>query len=350
MQGKLLRRHFATWAIGALPGASVRAQSPAVAPLKVLAWPGYADADIVAEFEERTRSRVEITTVATDDQLRAHVDAQGSAGFDVLAANTAEIARYAAASRLARIDLTRVPRAARQLPRFRDHASIPGLTRQGTLHALPYTFAEMGLIFDRRQLSRPPASITSMWDPQLRGKVLAYDGSSHNFSLAAQALELPPFRIPSNEILRVARHLVDLRRNVRGFYTQPEESVELFRRHRVALMFANYGSQQIKLLRDAGADVGYVLPREGALAWLDCWAITAACTRLELAHAWLDHMLSVSVGRRLSERQGLANTVEPLPTAVAEGRLVWLEPVEDEARRAALWRRIMSGERPERLR
>jgi putative spermidine/putrescine transport system substrate-binding protein len=137
---------------------------------------------------------------------------------------------------------------------------------------------------------------------------------------------------------------------VRGFYTQPEESVELFRRHRVALMFANYGSQQVKLLRDAGADVGYVLPREGALAWLDCWAITAACMRPDLAHAWLDHMLSASVGRRLSERQGLANTVEPLPTAVAEGQLVWLEPVEDEARRAALWRRIMSGERPERLR
>jgi putative spermidine/putrescine transport system substrate-binding protein len=116
------------------------------------------------------------------------------------------------------------------------------------------------------------------------------------------------------------------------------------------MMFANYGVQQVKLLRDAGADVGYVLPREGALAWLDCWAITAACTRTDLAHTWLDHMLSASVGRRLTQRQGLANTVEPLPTAVAEGRVVWLEPVEDEVRRAALWRRIMSGERPERLR
>lgn len=350
MHGKLLRRHFATWAVGALTGVAVRAQAPAAAPLKVLAWPGYADADVVAEFEERTRNRVEITTVATDDQLRAHVDAQGSAGFDVIAANTAEIARFAAASRLARIDLQRVPQAARQLPRFRDHAAIPGLNRHGALHALPYTFAEMGLIFDRRQLSRPPSSIASLWDAQLRGKVLAYDGSSHNFSLAAQALGLPPFRIPAGEMPRIARHLVELRRNVRGFYTQPEESVELFRRHRIALMFANYGSQQVKLLRDAGADVGYVLPREGALAWLDCWAITAACGRPELAHAWLDHMLSASVGHRLTARQGLANTVEPLPTAVAEGQLVWLEPVEDEARRSALWRRIMSGERPERLR
>jgi putative spermidine/putrescine transport system substrate-binding protein len=350
MQGKLHRRHFATWAVGTLPCVSARAQSPAAPPLKVLAWAGYADADVVAEFEELTRSRVEITTVATDDQLRAHVDSQGNGGFDVIAANTAEIARYAAGSRLARIELNRVPQSARQLSRFRDHASIPGLMRQGALHALPYTFAEMGLIYDRRQLSRPPTSITALWDSQLRGKVLAYDGSSHNFTLAAQALDLPPFRIPSNHMPRVARHLVDLRRNVRGFYTQPEESVELFRRHRIALMFANYGVQQVKLLRDAGADVGYVLPREGALAWLDCWAITAACTRTDLAHTWLDHMLSASVGRRLTQRQGLANTVEPLPTAVAEGRVVWLEPVEDEVRRAALWRRIMSGERPERLR
>ncbi len=39
-------------------------------------------------------------------------------------------------------------------------------------------------------------------------------------------------------------------------------------------MFANYGSQQVQLLKAAGLNVGYVVPKEGALAWLDCWAIT----------------------------------------------------------------------------
>ena len=43
----------------------------AEAVLRVLAWPGYADPDFVAVFEKRHGVKVEITTVASDDVLRA---------------------------------------------------------------------------------------------------------------------------------------------------------------------------------------------------------------------------------------------------------------------------------------
>ena len=82
--------------------------------------------------------------------------------------------------------------------------------------------------------------------------------------------------------------LIALRRNAQRFYTQPEESVELFKNGHAALMFANYGSQQIKLLRAAGVDVGYSIVSEGALAWLDCWVITRAARNPALAQAWIN--------------------------------------------------------------
>ena len=49
-----------------LPGAA-RAE----AVLRVLAWPDYADPDFVAVFEKRHGVKVEITTVASDDVMRA---------------------------------------------------------------------------------------------------------------------------------------------------------------------------------------------------------------------------------------------------------------------------------------
>ena len=105
-------------------------------------------------------------------------------------------------------------------------------------------------------------------------------------------------------------------------------------------------------MRDAGLDVGYVVPREGALAWLDCWAITRQSTQIELATEWINYMLDPSVSRELTRRQGLANTLEE-PLALSgdapAGAIVWLEPVEDEARRAQLWQRILSGDRPNRF-
>ena len=352
------RAGLARTAAWAWPGAFAQGREGvgAVEPsrvLRVLAWPGYADPDIVKAFERRFEVRVEITVVGSDDMLRERLARRdpdtGGPPFDVLAANTVELQRLRDLNQLSPLPLAWIPQAAAQLPRFLRREAIPGLTQGSQLFGMPFTYSEMGLIFDRRQVMHPPESIQSLWDERWRGKVLAFDGSVHNFSIAAQARGLSPFRIPEAQFGPLARHLVALRRNVRAFYTQPDESADLFRRHQVAVMFANYGRQQLKLLREQGLDVGYVLPREGALAWLDCWAITRQARSLTLAARWIDTMLSPEVSRVFSQRQGLANTLEEPPDVAAGAALMWLEPVENEARRIALWQRIRDGDRPERL-
>jgi putative spermidine/putrescine transport system substrate-binding protein len=114
-------------------------------------------------------------------------------------------------------------------------------------------------------------------------------------------------------------------------------------------MFSNYGTQQVALLRRAGADVGYVIPDEGALAWLDCWSMTTSASNRPLALAWIDYMLEPNVSGLLTQRQGLANTLTAPPESNDKTHLIWIEPVEDIQRREALWSRIVSGDRPERF-
>jgi putative spermidine/putrescine transport system substrate-binding protein len=343
-------------AAAAMLAVSLGAWRPGVARattvLRVLAWPGYADPDLVAVFEKRHAVKVEITTVASDDVLRAKLASPNGPGFDLVAANTAEIARLVAQQMLLPLPLSNIANTARQLPRFRKLQSIAGIAARGEVYAMPFTYSEMGLVYDRQQFSAPPQSIAVLWDPRWQGKVLAFDGSSHGFSLAAMYRGLPPFRIEPARFSPLAKDLVALRRNVRSFYSLPEESVELFRKHKVAVMHANYGQQQLKQLRDAGLDVGYVVPREGALAWLDCWAITRRSNQVALAAEWINYMLDPALSREFTRRQGLANTLEEPPALsgdVPMGPIVWLEPVEDETRRAQLWQRIVAGDRPARF-
>lgn len=331
-----------------LPAATRAAPEPRV--LRVLAWPGYADADVVKAFERRHGVRVELTVVASDEVLWQKVSTRAAADFDVFAVNTAELQRYIDRGLVQPVDLAAIANTRRQLPRFRDLAAIAGLTRDGKAYGIPYAYAEMGLIYDRAQFAQPPDSIAALWDPRLRGRVLAYNGGSHNFSLAALSLgDATPFRIAAAELPRTVDRLVALRRNVLGFYTQPEESVELFRSHRVALLFANYGTQQLQLLKAAGADVGYVIPREGALAWLDCWVVTRGARDLALVNAWIDYTLEEKVSGLLVSRQGLANTIAASPAHGTDDHLLWLEPVEDVARRERMWGRIISGDRAARV-
>lgn len=329
----------------ALAWAPTRAEAPL---LRVLAWPGYAEAEVVKEFERKTGARVELTVIDTDEALWARASSKAGTEFDVLSLNTAELQRYIRAGLVQPIEMARVPNTRKQLPRFQKLEAIPGLVhRAGTaVYGIPFTYSEMGLIYDRRQFAQPPDSMAALWDPAWRGKVIAYNGGTHNFSLAAQRLGAnSPFQIPDGDWRRAIEQLIDLRRNVLGFYNQPEESVRLFMRHRAALMFANYGTQQVQLLNKAGADVGYVIPREGALAWLDCWALMRKTPVKDLAHAWIDHLLDAQAARLLVERQGLANTLSEPAGASPGARLLWLEPVEDAPRRESLWARIRSGDR-----
>lgn len=319
-----------------------------VETLRVLAWPGYADADVVAEFERRHQVRVEVALVKSDDELWTRMSANQGGDFDLFAANTAELKRYIDSGLSVALDLAALPGTARQLPRFRDRAAIPGITRDGAVHAIPYTYSEMGLIYDKSRVFEPPVSMAVMWDPRYQGKVLAYDASNHNFTLAALLLGAAnPFQLDDALFAASEEKLTALRRNVLTFYSTPEEAVELSLNNHVALIFGNYGTQQLKQLQDAGIDAGYVIPQEGVLAWLDCWAISRGAKNRALAHAWIDYMLEPQVNQTLTERQGLANTLTPSLSAADAARVIWLQPVEDYARRAQLWEKIRSGDRRE---
>lgn len=313
--------------------------------LRVLTWPGYADPDLVKAFEERHNARVEVTYISTDDALWQRLLNSGNQPFDVFAANTAELSRAVKEKRSLPLSLNQIPNTQHQLPRFRHLKAIPGIAADDKVYAIPYTYSEMGLIYNRKLLSSAPTSINALWDTHFRGKVLAYDGSSHNFSLAAQALGVNnPFQLQPNDWDRAVEKLVSLRRNVLTFYSQPEEVVHWFNKESVAIVFANYGGQQVKLLRDAGADIGYVIPQEGALAWLDCWSILRTTLQPELAHAWINYMLEPDVSKALTARQGLNNTLQATQADQEQDTLVWLQPVEDIHRRTTLWNSIRSGD------
>lgn len=314
--------------------------------LRVLAWPGYADADLVRQFEKRVGAKVDVTFIDSDDALWDKINAHNGGDYDVFAVNTAELQRYIDKGLVLPIDLARIPNHAQQLPRFRALDAIPGLMRQGRVYALPYTYSEMGLIYNRKTVQHVPQSMAAMWAPEYRGKVLAYNTSNHNFTIAALLMGTSnPFQLSDQELAKAAKQLVQLRRNVLTFYTSPEEAVNLFMTHDIALVFGNYGTQQVKALRAAGADIGYIIPREGALAWLDCWAVTRGARNPALAAQWINYTLEKDVSDRLTAKQGLANTVAPFRTNDSKDKIIWLEPLESNAKRKALWDKILSGDR-----
>jgi putative spermidine/putrescine transport system substrate-binding protein len=131
---------------------------------------------------------------------------------------------------------------------------------------------------------------------------------------------------------------------VLSFYTTADEATQIYKQNDVALIWANYGQQQVKSLQDAGAHVAYVNPKEGALAWLDTWAVTTGAQDKDLAEAWINFLMQKEIGAQLTERSGFGNTVAPSSNAKPDDKLVYVETVEDPTKRADLWNEIKAAQ------
>ncbi|MFO1055531.1 MAG: ABC transporter substrate-binding protein [Dongiaceae bacterium] len=309
--------------------------------LRMLTWTGYADDDWIKEFEKEQNAKVNVVFAGTDDEFWSKMKGSEGADFDIFAVNTAELQRYIDAGLAAPHDLDKIPNQKETLPRFRDLSQVKGVMRDGKVYAIPWAFDSIGLIYDKKKVSPAPDSMAILWDPKYKGKVLGYDASSHNFSFTALVLGYPdPFKLTPEQMEKVKEKLIDFKRNVLTFYSQPDEALKIFESNDIALIWGNFGHQQLTQFAKAGHDVGFVIPKEGALAWLDTWVLSSKAKDKDLAEAWVNFVLQKKISQALTDRQGFGNTVTELPGANPNDKLIWLLPVEDYTKRSDLWNEI----------
>ena len=320
------------------------ATARAAEELRILAWQGYADDDWVAEFEKETGAEVSVVFAQTDDEIWSKIKGSEGEDFDLFAVNTSELQRYIDAGLAVPHDLAKIPNQQQTLPQFRDLAQVRGVERDGKVYGIPFAFDSIGLIYDTTKVDPAPTSMNVLWDPKYQGRILLYDASAHNFSFAALAEGIEnPFDLTDAQLAEIKGKLIELQKNALSYYQSSDEALQIYNSNDVALIFANFGQQQLKLMKDSGAPIAYVVPKEGALAWLDTWALSKGAKNPELAEKWVDFVLQKKISDALTQRNGFGNTVTPLATANPDDKLVYLLPVENFQKRSDLWNEVKAA-------
>lgn len=312
--------------------------------LRVLAWEGYADDDWVKEFEKLSGADVKVVFIGSDDEIWAKIKGSEGKDFDVMAVNTGQLQRYIDANLVQPIDLDKIPNQKNQLAIFQDLSKVKGVSRDGKFYSIPFCFDSIGIIYDPAKVSPAPTSMDVFWDPKYSGKVLAYDNGEHNFSFTALTMGITdPFNLSADQMATIKDKLIAFKKNVLSFYTTADEATQIYKNNDIALVWANYGAQQVKSFTDAGLKFAYVYPKEGSLTWLDTWAVTVGAQDKDLAEQWIDFLLQKQIGEQLTERTGFGNTVAPSKAGDAENP-IWIWQVEDPTKRADLWNEIKSAQ------
>jgi putative spermidine/putrescine transport system substrate-binding protein len=342
------RRRFVSAAAAVAATASATAMRKAAAAdsqeLRLLVWEGYADDDWVKEFEDQTKAKVSVVYLTSDDEMWTKLKGSNGQDYDVFSVNTGDLKKFIDAGLTTPFDLDKLPNRNAQLDSFKDLDSVPTVKRDGKVYGIPLAWGSIGLIYDTEKVNPAPTSWNVLWDPQYKGRVLIFDSSGQDISLGALALGFKdPFHLTKDQMAQVKQKMIALKPQLKTYYQSFDEGTQLWENGDPVLMYSMGELQQSKL-KDDKFKTAYIIPNEGALGWIDTWAMTSGVRNKDLAEAWVNFFLSKKISEAMTTKHGYGNTVSNSAGLDYSDKLKWIVPYEDFAWRTDVWNEIKAAQ------
>jgi spermidine/putrescine transport system substrate-binding protein len=271
--------------------------------LRIITWADYVPADVIAQFKKETGIQVELT-LSNNEEMISKLHATGGAGYDLAQPSQDRITGVQREFGLYKpIDVTQV-----NLAQFRPE--ILAITRRiatldGKLYALPYIWGSEGLVVNSKD-----TAITDYNDlcrPDLKGKT-SMRLRRPTLMAFAFASGQDPFALYEHpkayEALmeHVGKTLSACKSIVRFFFDNKDQLLNGMRSGEVvAAMMWDTGGWTLN--RDNPA-IRYIVPKSGALGWLDTFALPYKGRNDAGAYKWINFTMRPEIAARITRNVG----------------------------------------------
>jgi spermidine/putrescine transport system substrate-binding protein len=310
-----MRRLLLCWAVLALSIAGHAVADPQ--KLRIITWADYVPADLIAAFTKETGIAVEVT-LSNNEEIISKLRATGGAGYDLAQPSQDRISSVQRDFEIYKpIDLTKVKLDEIQ-PALLEIVKR-NTTIDGKQYALPYLWGTDGLVVNTKHTAVTDypdlcrADLKGKTSIRLRRPILmafAFASGKDPFALYADP------KAYSALMDQVGTTLIACKPNFKFFYDNKDQLLNGIRADEVwaAAMWDTGGWT---LNRD-DPSIQYVVPRSGALGWLDTFALPARGRNDAAAYAWINFTMRPENAARViksvgnfSAAQGTAPFVDP---------------------------------------
>jgi putrescine transport system substrate-binding protein len=242
----------------------------------------------------------------------------------------------------------------------------------GNQHAVPWMWGTTGIGYNAELVRKimpdaPVNSLRVLFDPAIVSRfascgVVILDSPTDVIPAALAYLGLEPDSKRPEDLDKAVGILAKIRPHVRKWHSS--EYINDLANGDACLTFGYSGDikQAAKRAEEAGrgVTVEYAIPREGALVWVDTWAIPADAPNVANAHRFLDFVLRSDIAAQNTNFIGYANAVpssramiDPAirddatiyPPDEIRKRLYTITPADRayERQRTRAWTRVTTG-------
>jgi putrescine transport system substrate-binding protein len=315
--------------IGALllTSTAVLAQEEKV--LNVYNWSDYIAEDTIPKFEAETGIKVNYDVFDSNELVEAKLLA-GSSGYDVVVPSGFFLERQVAAGLFLPLDKAKLPNLANMDP---DVMAATAAHDPDNKFAVDYMWGTTAIGYNTGKVKeRLGDQAIDTWDvvfkPELVSKladcgVTLLDAPAEIMASALNYLGLDPNSESPEDLKKAEDLMMSIRPHVR--YFNSSQYIDDLGNGEVCLSVGYSGdvfiAQAAAAEANAGVEVAYVIPKEGALKWFDLFAIPADAPHPDNAHKFIDFMLRPDIAA--------ANTNY---VYYASGNKAALELIDDEVK------------------
>jgi putrescine transport system substrate-binding protein len=312
--------------------------------LNVYSWIDYIAPETVANFERETGIKVRYATYDNNEVLETHL-LTGHTGYDVVIPTGAFFERQLKAGVYRKLDKTLIPNLHNADADIMRRLSVHD---PGNLYAIPYMWTTTGLGYNLEQVrSRlgavEPDSWSLLFDPVNAAKlkdcgITIIDSPMDVFEVAMIYLGRDPNRMDPEDVAAASEVLRKLRPFIR--YIDPAQYISDLANGSACLSLGWSGDIELARSRAAesatGAEIAYLLPREGSVLTVDMMGIPADAPHPRNAEIWMNYLMradvSASITNYIRYPNGNAASFALLPPSITSDVAIY----PDAAKRARL--------------
>lgn len=301
------------WLSGVVAGLVMAASVTASAEEKTLHiynWSDYIAPNTVPDFQKETGIKVVYDVFDSNEVLEGKLMA-GSTGFDLVVPSASFLERQLAAGVFQPLDKSKLPNYKNLDP---DLLKMVAQHDPGNKYAIPYLWATTGIGYnvDKVKAVLGKDAPVDSWDLVLKPENLEklkscgvsfLDAPAEIYATVLNYLHLDPNSTKASDYTGAANDLLmKLRPNIRYFHSSQYINDLANGDICVAIGWAGDVMQASNRAKEAknGVNVAYSIPKEGALAFFDVFAIPADAKNLDEAYQFLNYLMEPKVIAQVS--------------------------------------------------
>jgi putrescine transport system substrate-binding protein len=262
-------------------------------------WSDNIAEDTIPKFEAETGIKVNYDVFDSNELVEAKLLA-GSSGYDVVVPSGFFLERQVAAGLFLPLDKSKLPNLANMDP---DVMTATAAHDPENKFAIDYMWGTTAIGYNTAKVAeRLGDQPIDTWDlvfkPELVSKladcgVTLLDAPAEVMATALNYLGLDPNSESADDLKKAEDLLMSIRPHVR--YFNSSQYIDDLGNGEVCLSVGYSGdvfiAQAAAADANAGVEVAYVIPKEGALKWFDLFAIPADAPHPDNAHMFIDFMM-----------------------------------------------------------